>query len=209
MGVGWCSRLPRGFFDPSPPLKSPSEPPSPPSKDPPTPSPSPSPHLKRPPCKPLQAPASPSDYPTPQKSPQKPLKAPKSPQKPLPYRICYTTPRPPAGGGGGGVGGEGCGGSRYTNATRLRPKHAINAPLLHLHAPLRHGGRGAIGGGVRGHIPHPHTPPTLTTIPGQKWNYPPPPYHPHTHEPTPRPPFFRGGEGSKKPLSTPLHHDTP
>ena len=90
--------------------------------------------------------------------------------------------------GGGGLRGEGCG--------DISPTHIYPQP------PPPYPGK---NGTTHRH----HTTPTLTTIPGQKWNYPPPPYHPHTHEPTPRPPFFRGGEGSKKPLSTPLHHDTP
>ena len=95
---------------------------------------------------------------------------------------------PPSGMGGGGLRGEGCG--------DISPTHIYPQP------PPPYPGK---NGTTHRH----HTTPTLTTIPGQKWNYPPPPYHPHTHEPTPRPPFFRGGEGSKKPLSTPLHHDTP
>ena len=229
MGVGWCSRLPRGFFDPSPPLKRPSEPPSPPLKSTsyplpplkstsyPLPLPLPSPQKT-----PLQAPASPCKpfrlpYP-----PKKPPKAPKSPQKapkapPLSDMLHHPPPprrRRGRGGWGGGVRGLPLH-KRDTTARKTRQKRAL---VTFACPPPAWGEGGYRGRGAGTYLPptyppHPHHHtrakmelPTATIPPP----HPPPcpgkieptPHHHTTPTPTNQPPaplFLGGGRGQKSP----------
>ena len=229
MGVGWCCGVLRGFFDPSPPLKSPSEPPSPPSKDPPTPSP---PHkrpsyplplpLPSPQNTPLQAPASPCKPFRLPHPPKKPPKAPKSPTKPPkapPLSDMYHHPPPPRrrrgrGGWGGGVRGLPVH-KHDTTARKTRQKRA----LVTFACPPPAWGEG----GYRGRGAGTYPPPTYTPHPRHhtraKMELPtatihpplPPPYpgkngttHRNHTTPTPtnHPPaplFLGGGRGQKSP----------